>query len=191
MTGGGDTPSPTPYVDLELPSGLLWRRYNIGASVPEEMGLYFSWGNVEGHPEDSGYNFSQAEYNASPGGAINTDLSLEQDAARVILGAPWRMPTSAEFKELSDNCTTVWTTRKGVYGRLFTSKVNGETIFFPAAGYYNGTSLTDRGSYGIFWSSSYISETNARDLYINSSGVGSQDGSPRHYGITVRAVRDQ
>jgi hypothetical protein len=37
------------YVDLGLPSGLLWATCNVGAKSPEEAGLYFSWGNVEGH----------------------------------------------------------------------------------------------------------------------------------------------
>ena len=30
--------------------------------------------------------------------------------------------TDAEFAALIDNCTTTWTTRNGVYGRLVTGK---------------------------------------------------------------------
>ena len=37
------------YVDLGLPSGTLWAKTNIGASSPEEYGLYFAWGETEGY----------------------------------------------------------------------------------------------------------------------------------------------
>ncbi len=32
------------YVDLGLPSGLLWATCNIGATRPEGYGDYFAWG---------------------------------------------------------------------------------------------------------------------------------------------------
>lgn len=154
------------------------------------MGSYVSWGNVEGHQEGSGYDFSQEVYNASPGGAINTDLSLDQDAARAVLGAPWRMPTAAEFQELFDNCTHVYTTLNGVNGCLFTSNVNGKTLFFPAAGYYNGTSLEARGASGYYWSNTLGSETVSRALTFSGSSVDPRGNRSRYYGYTVRAVMD-
>lgn len=188
MNGGGDTPSPTPYIDLGLPSGLLWRSYNLGANSPEEAGDYFSWGNTEGHAEGSGYDFSQAVYDTTPAAAITDNLSLSQDAARANLGAPWRMPTAAEFQELYDNCTCVWATLNGVVGRLFTSNVNGNTLFFPAAGRYLGTSLDSHGSRGSYWSSTHLSAASARDLLFSSSDVVPQDYSNRRNGFSVRAV---
>lgn len=173
---------------MGLPSGLLWASYNVGAEKPSDLGLYFSWGNVEGHRIDEGYDFSQATYDTTPAAAISEDLSLDQDAARVNLGSPWRMPTAAELQELYDNCTYVWTTLNGVNGMLFTSKANGNTLFFPAAGLYNGTSLSDRGSDGLFWSSTYGSATSARCLSFGSSYVTPQGNNGRRYGFTVRAV---
>lgn len=175
-------------VDMGLPSGLLWASYNVGGEKPSDLGLYFSWGNVEGHRIDEGYDFSQEAYNSTPAAAISEDLSLEQDAARVNLGSPWRMPTAADFQELYDNCTSVWTTLNGKKGRLFTSNVNGNTLFFPAAGYYNGSSLDGRGSYGYYWSSTYGSATNARVLSFSSSSISPQGNDSRRDGISVRAV---
>lgn len=169
---------------------MLWASRNVGARTPEEFGLYFSWGNLIGHAEGSGYNFSQDEYNTTPAAAITTNLSLSQDAARANLGAPWRMPTADEFQELYDNCTSEWTTRNGVYGRLFTSNINGRTLFFPAAGYYNGTYLENRGSYGRYWSSTYESATNARALFFYSTNVYPHDNNYRRNGYNVRAVAD-
>lgn len=150
--------------------------------------MYFSWGNIIGHAEGSGYDFSQEVYNETPAAAITANLSLSQDAARSYLGAPWRMPTAAEFKELNDNCTSVWTTLNGVYGFLFTSNVNGNTLFLPAAGFYNGTSLTSRGSNGSYWSSIYNSPTRADSLNYNSSNIYPQSIHDRRQGFSVRAV---
>lgn len=150
--------------------------------------MYFSWGNTGGHAEGSGYDFSQEVYDATPAAAITANLSLNQDAARANLGKPWRMPTADEFQELFDNCTVVWTTMNGVAGRLFTSNVNGNTLFFPAAGYYADSSLNYRGSLGFFWSSTYVSATNAHDLFFDSSNVEPQGSGRRRYGFSVRAV---
>ena len=35
------------YIDLGLPSGLLWATCNIGADFPEESGSYYAWGETE------------------------------------------------------------------------------------------------------------------------------------------------
>ena len=173
---------------MGLPSGLLWASSNVGAEKPSDLGLYFSWGNVEGHLIGEGYDFTQEVYDSTPAADIVTNLSLDQDAARVNLDVPWRMPTANEFQELFDNCTWVWTTLNGVDGALFTSSVNGNTLFFPAAGLYNGTLLSNRGTDGHYWASTYNSETNARNLFFKSTTVNPQLNSLRRYGFTVRAV---
>lgn len=60
-------------------------------------------------------------------------LKPEDDAAHMILGGNWRMPTSIEFEELIRNCTLEYTEIGNQKGELFTSKINGESIFLPAA----------------------------------------------------------
>jgi hypothetical protein len=183
--------APTGFVDLALPSGLLWCEHNVGASTPYEHGLYFSWGNVEGHAEGSGYDFSDAVYAQTAGAALTGNIPVNNtyDMARHNMGAPCRLPTSGEFQELYNNCDSEWTDEDGVAGRRFTSRINGNSIFFPASGYYSGTSLSGRGSYGLYWSSTWDSEANARDLSFNSTGVSPQDSSSRRCGFTARAVQ--
>ena len=183
--------APTGFVDLALPSGLLWCEHNIGATTPYEHGLYFSWGNVIGHAEGSGYDFSDAVYAETPGAALTGNIPVNgtYDPARHNMGAPCRLPTVGEFQELNSNCDSEWTDEDGVAGRRFTSRINGNSIFFPASGYYNGTSLYNRGSNGYYWSSSYISETGAYILYFNSGGVYPADSSLRRCGFTARAVQ--
>ena len=182
------TPEPE-WVDLGLPSGLLWAKANLGATRPESDGIYFSWGNTNGHPAGAGYDFSQEVYDTTPAAAIDEDIPLSQDAARAYLGAPWRMPTEVEFKELIDNCTSEWITLNGVYGRLFSSNANGNTLFLPATGAFDGTTLIYRGSNGSYWSSTYYSATGAYNLRISSSNVNPQYNDYRRMGFTVRAVR--
>ena len=183
--------APTGFVDLALPSGLLWCEHNIGATTPYEHGLYFSWGNVIGHAEGSGYDFSDAVYAETPGAALTGNIPVNgtYDLARHNMGAPCRLPTVGEFQELNNNCDSEWTDEDGVAGRRFTSRINGNSIFFPASGLYSGTSLSGRGSSGYYWSSSYISETNAYNLYFNSGGVNPANSSTRRYGFAARAVQ--
>lgn len=175
-------------IDMGLPSGVQWASCNIGAEEASDLGLYFSWGNIEGHRNGEGYNFSQDVYNETPAANIATDLSLDQDAAKAYLGDPWRMPSDTEFQELYDNCSTVWTTLNGVPGILFTSNVNGNKLFFPAAGYCGSTSLYGLGSVGKYWSSSYYSAVYAHVLGFDSLSVTTQGYYDRRIGLPVRAV---
>ena len=183
--------APTGFVDLALPSGLLWCEHNVGASTPYEHGLYFSWGNVTGHAEGSGYDFSDAVYAETDGAALTGNIPTNNtyDMARHNMGSPCRLPTVGEFQELHNNCDSEWTDEDGVAGRRWTSRINGNSVFFPASGNYNGTTLNGRGSGGYYWSSSYISETGAYYLSFNSGSVGPAYSSYRRYGFSVRAVQ--
>ena len=116
--GGGVVKYKT--IDLGLPSNLLWADRNIGASTPEEAGLYFQWGDTQGYTaeqvgdgeglkpfEFSDYKFSSdgtstnfSKYNKSDGKVV---LDPEDDAAHVNMGGNWRMPTYEEYKELCLN----------------------------------------------------------------------------------------
>ena len=182
------------YVDLGLPSGLKWATCNIGASSPEQTGLYFAWGETTGYTGEQVTSkvrlFNEDVYNSGPAASISADLTLEQDAAHVNLGGNWRMPTKAEYQELLDNCNVVWTddyNGTGIKGRTFTSKVNGKSVFFPAAGLCYNSSVNYVGSFGYNWSASWDSSPFAWYLYFNfvSQYV---DSINRYYGYSVRAV---
>ena len=182
------------YVDLGLPSGLKWATCNIGASSPEEYGLYFAWGETTGYTAEQVTGgvrrFRSSVYKSGPAASISTDLTLEQDAAHVNLGGNWRMPTYDECQELFNNCNLMWTddyngTR--VAGKVFTSKVNRKSVFFPAAGYCVSSSVGNVGSDGFYWSASWDDSNNAWYLNFSSGGQNVFNGS-RYYGKSVRAV---
>ena len=113
------------------------------------------------------------------------------DAARQNWGGNWRTPTDAEWTWLCDenNCDWLWTTQNGVNGMLVTSKINGNKIFLPAAGYRGNAYLYDAGSYGYYWSSSLYESLSdsARNVGFYSGGVFSY-GDGRCYGQSVRPV---
>ena len=191
---GDDLYNEPEYVDLGLPSGLKWATCNVGANSPEEYGLYFAWGETTGYTGEqitSGERlFTQDVYDAGTAASILTDLTLEQDAAHVNMGGKWRMPTKTEEQELLDNCDGVWTddyNGTGVVGSVFTSKVNGNSVFFPAAGGCNNSSVKYVGSVGSYWSASWDSSSRAWYLHLRSgfNGVGLD---ARYNGFSVRAV---
>ena len=186
--------APSGFVDLALPSGVLWCEHNVGAATPYEDGLYFSWGNVIGHTGTDGYDFGTSNdgpYASTPGAALTGNIPTNgtYDAARHNMGAPCRMLTVGEFQELNSNCDSEWTDEDGVAGRRFTSRINGNSIFFPASGYRNGTSLNLRGSGGYYWSASLYSAANGYYLHFYSGGVNPADYYSRYYGFSVRAVQ--
>jgi uncharacterized protein (TIGR02145 family) len=184
--GGGDEHA---YVDLGLPSGLLWATCNVGADTPEDYGDYFAWGETQ---PKSVYNYDTyqyydgnnlTKYTGSDGLAT---LLPEDDAATANWGNGWRMPTQTEWQELLDNTTSTLTTQNGVYGRLFTAS-NGNSIFLPAAGWRRNSSLDYAGSYGYYWSSSLSDDFqyDAWHFFLYDYSVGS---NPRYLGLTVRPV---
>ena len=191
------------YVDLGL--SVKWATCNVGAAKPEDYGDYFAWGETEPKStyDDSTYKWCYGSYNtqtkyctSSEYGSIDNrrTLYLSDDAARVNWGGSWRMPTQAEQEELQENCSWTWVCQNGVYGYRVTSKKPGYThksIFLPAAGYRNDSSLGDAGGDGCYWSSSLYTDFSALayGLRFSSNSVGRSTIS-RCYGRSVRPVMD-
>ena len=44
------------YMDLGLPSGTMWATCNVGATRPEDCGLLFQFGRVDGKKNDDENN---------------------------------------------------------------------------------------------------------------------------------------
>lgn len=168
------------WVDLGLPSGLKWASCNVGASRPEEYGDYFAWGEVEPKGNYSNENY---RYHDDP-----ETLPLKADAAHANWGGNWRMPTDDEWTELREECEWKWCTQDGVSGYRVTGP-NGNSIFFPAAGYRYDTSLYDAGSDGNYWSSSLLTDYSGYAYCVDfySSNVD-RYGDSRYGGRSVRPV---
>ena len=201
--GGTETAE---WVDLGLPSGLLWAKCNLGATKPEEYGDYYAWGETDTKEvyfwetykyctavDEEGWVKTLSKYNTDSryGTPDNlTTLQPSDDVATQKLGNGARMPTETEWRELLANTTSEWTTVNGVYGRKLTAS-NGKSLFFPAAGGRDGSGLRDAGEYGIYWSSSLYADgpNNAWRFNFSLDGqIVGYDSGLRPYGFSVRAV---
>ncbi len=171
------------YVDLGLPSGLKWATCNIGANKPEEYGDYFAWGEVV-----SKKKYALLNYKVSLGFRMKEISGTQHDAARYNWGGSWRLPTKLEFQELINKCTINRANQSGKDGYKITGP-NGNYIFLPAAGYYDGTLLTNSGEGGYFLSSSPKNTLNAYTFgFYLRSACCDVSGSCREMGYSVRPV---
>ena len=194
------------YVDLGL--SVKWANYNLGASTPTEVGDYYAWGEIE--PKDS---YTTANYQWCKGSAKTftkyctidsmgyngftdglTTLQSQDDAAQMQKGGHWRMPSDTEWNELLKNCTWTQAEQGGQIGYIATSKINGNRIFIPIAGFRAGGNVILE-YIGAYWSSTLneAKQSCAYGLYINKdeNRVGRYSNSSREYGFLIRPVYDE
>ena len=192
------------YVDLGLPSGTMWATCNVGATKPEDEGLLFQFGRVDGYKygdknnkfrtnaqnkQDIGDEFIPKTASGKLYGK-NDILDSEDDAAHVNMGGKWRMPTKDELKELFNNTTRKVETINRVKGMLFTSKINNKRLFVPFAGYWYNGSFAAAGSLAFVWSSRVHPSIVdfAYVLNCNSGGNAYISYEGRSYAFSVRGV---
>lgn len=142
------------YVDLGLPSGLKWATCNVGASRPEDYGDYYAWGETQTKSEYTEEN--SLTYRKDMG---NISGNSQYDVARAQWGGSWRLPTLTEFQELINHCKWNWVKINGSEGCRVISP-NGNSIFFPAAGFCSGKSIGIQDLSGYYWSGSGIFDEN-------------------------------
>lgn len=196
-------PTEGAYIDLGLPSGTLWASCNVGAYFPEETGYFCAWGERDYWKDEyslATYKWCNGTYNSMMKYCTNSDfgivdnkttLDLLDDAAYILLGNNWRMPTINECDELIKNCTWTWVTRscngEERTGYIVTGK-NGNSIFIPAAGQYHGS---DINMYAYYWSSTLYDKTNNRAQILNfSDKTICCSISSRNDGFPIRPVYD-
>ena len=171
------------YVDLGLPSGLLWATCNIGATSPEAYGDYFAWGEIETKE-------TYTEENSVTYGRQMNDISgnAQFDAATANWGGSWRIPTKAELEELFNNCEWTKVTQGGVIYGFNVTGPNGNSIHIPTAGCYAGSSSAAE-RYAFYISSSTPSDDPSEAVMLNYFGgnIYFLDGI-RNGGISVRPV---
>lgn len=195
--------------------GPYWADCNVDATKPEDSGSYFWWGDTVGYKRvgdswdavdgsKTGFTFmnNNCPTYIKDYAALQTEgyvdaagnLTAKYDAATAHLGAPWRMPTDAEFSALASNCDREWTARNGVNGWLVKGRGAdaAKCIFLPAVGYVNFSNLKDLGSTGYYWSSTSSSDVRgiSWSRYSDSSTFSGWNIS-RYYGCSVRPVRAQ
>lgn len=149
----------------------------------------------------NGTNAILTKYNAlnkyrpeSTNGTVDNKMILEpeDDAAHVVLGGSWRMPTGEEWQELLDKCSWEVTTLEGVNGHLGTGP-NGNTIFLPFAGFHADANFGGIIC-GYYWTSSLFDTGRTSSYYMLIQSDLSWSfirNETRDWGFTIRPVSDE
>lgn len=174
-----------PLYAVDMGLSVAWASINIGAESPSDGGDFFAWGDVA--PRETFGWRDAVSYNKG----YPSVLDATSDAAAVLLGDGWRMPTREEFQELIDKCRWHECERDGVYGFEVVAP-NENTIFLPAAGYRYDTQCYHAGIEAIYWSASSADcndKKQASAMRI-SNHERVVDDYYRYYGAHIRAVKN-
>ena len=206
-------------VDLGLPSGTLWCKCNLGASQPYEYGDYYSWGEItpNKHLVQLSDGYTQNNYKFYTGPYVDVTkkqpddyyigkydkgmkiLQDEDDAAyqnmHNIGNYKFHIPTKEQCEELlkytdhNEKCQKYNYKDFGVDGLLLISKLNGNEIFFPAAGYCAESIVIGRNDINCIWSSSLDSSERdaAYDMCLDRQR-SYVETSARYFGLPIRPV---
>ncbi len=188
---GIDTPEETntingfEYVDLGL--SVKWAACNVGAYAPDDYGNYYAWG-------ETGFKTDYTPENSVTDGMILDSIegNPTYDVATVRYGSPWRLPTRAEAEELIKNCDFKREDIHGIEGVRFTSRINGNSIYLPAAGLRVGTNLSRLGL-GYYWTANSfgVEDVHHADAFVmNSVSAGTSQPVRRHIACSVRPVTE-
>lgn len=191
-------------VDLGL--SVKWATCNIGAREPYLSGDYFAWGEVE--PKDyyewESYKYGNGDWaydkreilkycTDSIYGVVDdlTVLCDSDDAAQMLWGNGWRMPTYDEISELKENCTIEIKDYYGVKGMAVTGP-SKKTIFIPFAGDVEGNRQLPDGEnvYAIVWSSNLYEDNNYAYGLCFSVADNLWYRGERYTGHNIRAVHN-
>lgn len=200
-----DATKEQPGKAIDLGLSVKWASYDLGSIQPEIPGTQFSWAEVSPTSENAHFTFDK---NGAPPFAMSDISATDYDAAHVIWGGSWRMPTKEEWRELYSKCTIEKIEAEYSYqgrsekkkGLKFTGP-NGNSIFLPNNSYYG------EGSYGSanmpqswgYWPSHdsyyYWSSTQTKGMldnaeYVSGSGVSAIDNAYTEYGFCIRPVTD-
>ena len=210
-------------VDLGLPSGNLWCKYNLGVD-PKHLkkadnwyGQYFQWGNIkpsryyvsttnrfvkivkEHGSEYVKYTKYRPVYPNTYKNEIDdlTVLLPEDDAANVILGERFHIPTCKDIEELLKYTTHKWKIKyndvEGLYGLLFKSTINGNELFIPAGGRMVGEGKGHETNEICTWTANVSDKITERAYYLYATRFQDpiRQACVREFGLTIRPIYKQ
>ncbi len=174
---------------VNLGLSVKWGSFNLGSKSETDFGEYFGWGDVTETltVNDRGSLYASGKFNTSIGGDVEYDVVAKE------LGGHWRMPTAKEIEELN-SCTIRFERdyqNTGVKGWLLTSPRNGNSIFFPCAGYKDANGLQDT-QFAYIWSDSTYNSTYQAYSYRIYDNVSLKPATTsRNIHLSLRPVYDE
>ena len=200
-------------VDLYLPSGIKWARYDLGQNKLTAVNAKcFRWGsmvavNFSSNVYNDDKNRKEYEYWEASSGSytnIGSDINgTDYDVAHVLLGGKWRMPTKADVQELIDNCdvSSFNSITESSYTEYGSSYVN-EWILGNVIGPNNAKiQLVMSSSQDLdgYWTASSEDDIPLSFCWLarnkanssSSSVIDSKEPSSGHIDITTQIVRER
>ena len=154
------------FVDLGL--SVKWATCNLGAMSPSEPGNMYKWGNDSVKYSKKWHNISGTKF----------------DMAYISSHGRYRMPTKAEFDELVKKCTSKFVLYKEQKGVMFTSKINGNQIFFPMTKYRE----IPKDFCGFYWSGSGFDKEWSWFMQLYDTGKPDIWHDSNNYYMAIRPV---
>lgn len=194
---------PVSYQYVDMGSIGKWATCNLGATSPEEVGLYFQWGDTQGYRNKRFKDFSAKDYKFGTGSQRITmtkyndrdskfELDLEDDPVHQIMGGNWRMPKYNNVWGLLNLCDSEWIddyNETGVSGMKFT--LDDKTLFFPSCGTLHIDDIISSDEGCCYWYDRFYTSNNIYSYYWTFNGFGNKHDSalnPRYFGLPVRGV---
>ena len=199
-----DEPDPAGGVQMvDMGLSVKWANYNMGASKPEDYGNFYAYGEIE--PKEvyswDTYQWRYWDYDEWDCDEWEKYLKLgatytgtNYDVAHVKWGEQWRTPTKQEWDELINNCSWSWGAIGQTAGMFATSRINGNQIFFPAAGnMVDGEHTHDQLGCFYWTSTEFIQNDISVECRNYRANIDAQNHSANGYdypevGFSVRPV---
>lgn len=200
----------TSGIDGYTPIATCYQPY----STSTDNSQYNPYGSTSTNLYDGGDNAGKADWGYAANGGYSTWRTLTEDelvyvfetrtttsgvryAKATVNGVsgvillPDNWSTSYYTLTSTNTSSAEYTSNKITLSDWDTSLEANGAVFLPAAGNRVGTSVTNAGSRGYYWSStSYESDTNrAYYVYFFSGNVRPQNFRNRSYGLSVRLAR--
>lgn len=130
-----EKPEPGSSYEGVLINGVTWSEFNVDApgtftENAEDFGMMYQWGRKTAWSTEG----------EASGWVSTYDDGSTWTAANDPCPTGWRVPTKVELDALVNTVkvASMWTTKNGTYGRLFSDRTTDEEIFLPAVGVRTG-----------------------------------------------------
>ena len=174
---------------VDMGTGVLWAKWNLGASKESEVGGMFGWADPTGTITSS----YLADYDpAETITGLNLDPAAVAELDNFDLDEKYnsKLPSNSDFTELLNKTTHEWTVVDGVEGYLFKSKVNNNTLFFPAAGFREEGAVKNAQTVGDYWTGDiYPTNTDYGYSFTFNNGSAKNGFAKRSVGMSIRPVK--
>ncbi len=178
-----------------LINGVIWATRNVDvpgafARTSRDAGMFYQWNRSLGwcatDPLVDSNDYDKWD------SIIPTGVTWEKNNDPSPKG--WRVPTFDEIDKLLDTdfVSRIWIVENGISGIRFTDRENGNTLFFPAAGYRdtNNGSLDGVDLGGYYWSSTQNDSSTSYSLYFYTLSAG-RFANGSGYGLSIRSVSEK